>query len=69
MFLFLQYMKSTQIMRVHRRHPMTQNIPAYYRAFENMVNRSELKDQVIHGGVQLTVTDQDFSINEQGVSF
>ena len=69
MFLFLQYIKQTEMMRVHKRNPMNQNIPSYYRAIENMINRSEFKNEIVNGGIQLVVAKDDFTINKDELSF
>ena len=41
--LFLQYIKESQLKRIHQRQVLNKNQAAYYRAIENMVNFSEKK--------------------------
>ena len=39
----LQYIKDTRLERIHEKDSLRKNIPAYYRAMENIINESTFK--------------------------
>jgi len=47
MILFLQYLLDTKLKRVHLKPTMLENLTAYYRAAENIINCSGLRPKVI----------------------
>ena len=48
MIIFLQYLIDTNLQRVHMKPTMVENLTAYYRAAENIINCSGLREKVIH---------------------
>ena len=42
--MILEYLRQTQMKRVHQRKTLCKNVNAYYRAMENIINISQLKE-------------------------
>lgn len=46
LLILLQYLKDTQLERIHKRGVLCKNYGAYYRAIENMLNLSAKSQEV-----------------------
>lgn len=44
--VILQYLQETRMERIHQRHVLAKNEGAYYRAIENFLNLSSLKERI-----------------------
>ena len=47
LIMFLQYLKSDKMKRIHSRPVFQRNLKNYYRALENLINNNEMKTQIL----------------------